>query len=71
MACTLSVEAVKSVENVEEICAVPGIDVKVPAPFDPSTSLKAPGQFETPDLRWEGMRSTRRRPMICLRAGLG
>lgn len=49
LACTLLVETVKGVENVEEICAVPGIDVIVPATFDLSTSLGKPGQFETPE----------------------
>jgi 4-hydroxy-2-oxoheptanedioate aldolase len=35
LTCCLLVETVKGVENIEQICAVPGIDIIVPAAFDP------------------------------------
>lgn len=45
----LLVETIEAVENIEEICAVQGIDVIVPAPFDLSTAMGRPGDFENPD----------------------
>lgn len=48
LTCCLLVETVKGVENIEKICAVPGIDIIIPAAFDLSTSLGIPGQFEAP-----------------------
>ncbi|MBF9031213.1 2,4-dihydroxyhept-2-ene-1,7-dioic acid aldolase [Rhodobacterales bacterium HKCCE3408] len=45
----LLVETRDAVENIEEICAVPGIDMLVPAQFDLSTDLGVPGQFDHPD----------------------
>jgi len=47
--CCLLAETVEAVENIEAICQVPGIDLIVPAPFDLSTALGMPGQFEHPD----------------------
>ncbi len=46
--CCILAETVEAVENIEAICAVPGIDLLVPAPFDLSTSLGIPGQFDDP-----------------------
>ncbi len=47
--CCLLAETRDAVENIEEICAVPGIDLVVPAPFDLSTDLGVSGQFDHPD----------------------
>lgn len=47
--CTLLAETAEAVENIEEICAVPGIDVIVVAGFDLSVCLGVPGQFDHPD----------------------
>ncbi len=49
LTCCVLVETVEGVKNIEEICDVPGIDIVVPAPFDLSTSLGIPGQFEAPE----------------------
>lgn len=49
--CCLLVETRESVENIEEICAVPGIDVLIPAQFDLSTDLGRPGQFDHPEFQ--------------------
>lgn len=49
VACLL-VETVDAVENIEAICAVPGIDLLVPAAFDLSTDLGVSGQFDHPDV---------------------
>ncbi len=48
--CCLLVETADAVENIEEICAVEGIDLLVPAMFDLSTDLGLMGQFDHPDL---------------------
>lgn len=48
ISCLLA-ETKEAVENIEAICAVPGIDIIVPAPFDLSSDLGVPGQFEHPD----------------------
>lgn len=45
----LLVETRDAVENIEEICAVPGIDLLIPAQFDLSTDLGISGQFDHPD----------------------
>ncbi len=47
--CVLLVETADSVENIDDICKVPGIDLLVPAPFDLSTDLGLHGQFDHPD----------------------
>ena len=47
--CCLLVETKDAVKNIEEICAVQGIDLIVPAQFDLSTDLGIPGQFDHPD----------------------
>lgn len=49
MACILLVETAASVDNIDAICAVPGIDLLIPAPFDLSTDLGIQGQFDHPD----------------------
>jgi len=48
--CVLLVETRDAVENIEEICAVPGIDLLVPAAFDLSTDMGVSGQFDHPDV---------------------
>lgn len=49
--CCLLAETVEAVENIEAICAVDGIDLIVPAPFDLSTALGVPGQFDHPEFK--------------------
>ncbi len=45
----LLIETREAVENIEEICAVPGIDCMILAQFDLSVSLGLSGRFEHPD----------------------
>jgi len=47
--CVLLAETVEAIENIDEICAVSGIDMIVPAPFDLSTALGRPGEFDHPN----------------------
>lgn len=47
--CVLLVETAAAVDQISEICQVPGIDLILPAPFDLSCSLGVPGQFDHPD----------------------
>ncbi|OSP54726.1 HpcH/HpaI aldolase/citrate lyase family protein [Pseudoruegeria sp. SK021] len=47
--CILLAETLEAAENIEAICAVPGIDAIIPAPYDLSTALGIPGQFDHPD----------------------
>ncbi|GAA6191990.1 aldolase/citrate lyase family protein [Phaeobacter sp. NW0010-22] len=49
LVCCLLVETRDAVENIEAICAVPGIDAIIPAQFDLSTDLGVSGQFDHPD----------------------
>ncbi|WP_181824639.1 HpcH/HpaI aldolase/citrate lyase family protein [Phaeobacter gallaeciensis] len=49
LVCFLLVETRDAVENIEAICAVPGIDAIIPAQFDLSTDLGVSGQFDHPD----------------------
>lgn len=49
LVCCLLVETRDAVENIDEICAVPGIDLMIPAQFDLSTDLGVSGQFDHPD----------------------
>lgn len=44
-------ETVEAVDNIEAICATPGIDVLVPAQFDLSSAMGIPGQFDHPDFQ--------------------
>jgi 4-hydroxy-2-oxoheptanedioate aldolase len=48
VACCLLVETKEGVENINEICAVPGVDLIIPARFDLSTDLGVSGQFNHP-----------------------
>ena len=48
LVCMLLIETTEAIENIEEICAVPGIDIIVPAPFDLSTAMGVHGQFDHP-----------------------
>jgi 4-hydroxy-2-oxoheptanedioate aldolase len=50
LVCCLLVETRDSVENIDEICAVDGIDLLVPAVFDLSTDLGVMGQLDHPVL---------------------
>ena len=43
------IETAEAIENIEEICAVPGIDLIVLAGFDLSSAMGIPGQFDHPD----------------------
>lgn len=47
--CILLAETLEAAENIDAICAVPGIDAVFPAPYDLSTALGIPGQFDHPD----------------------
>jgi 4-hydroxy-2-oxoheptanedioate aldolase len=47
--CCLLIETLGAVEAIEEICAVPGIDLIVPALFDLTTALGVSGQFDHPE----------------------
>ena len=49
LCCVLLVETADAVVNIDAICAVEGIDLLVPAPFDLSTDLGLQGQFDHPD----------------------
>ena len=49
LVCCLLIETVEAVENIEEICAVEGVDFLVLAAFDLSTSLGVSGQFDHAD----------------------
>ena len=51
LVCCLLVETKDAVENIEEICAVPGIDLLIPAQFDLSTDLGISGQFDHADFQ--------------------
>ncbi len=48
--CTPLIETIEAVENIEAICAVPGIDIIVPAMFDLSTAYGVSGQFDHPEV---------------------
>lgn len=47
--CVLLAETLEAVENIDAICAVPGVDAVVVAAFDLSVALGVPGQFDHPD----------------------
>jgi 4-hydroxy-2-oxoheptanedioate aldolase len=49
LVCCLLIETRGAVESIEQICAVPGVDIIVPAQFDLSTALGVSGQFDHPD----------------------
>lgn len=49
LVCCLLVETKDAVKNIEAICAVPGIDLLIPAQFDLSTDLGISGQFDHPE----------------------
>ncbi|WP_270933617.1 HpcH/HpaI aldolase family protein [Falsiroseomonas oryzae] len=49
LVCCLLIETRGAVEDIEAICAVPGVDIIVPAQFDLSTALGVSGQFDHPD----------------------
>ncbi len=51
LVCCLLVETRDAIENIDAICAVPGIDLIVPAQFDLSTDLGISGQFDHPDFQ--------------------
>lgn len=47
--CCLLIETVEAVTNIDEICAVEGVDLMVVAAFDLSTALGVSGRFDHPD----------------------
>ncbi|MEP2533195.1 aldolase/citrate lyase family protein [Shimia sp.] len=49
LVCCLLVETADAIANIDAICAVPGIDLIVPAQFDLSTDMGISGQFDHPD----------------------
>lgn len=49
--CCLLAETAEAAENIDAICAVPGIDLIIVAPYDLSTSLGRPGDFDAPDFK--------------------
>jgi len=49
--CMVLLETVDAVKNIDEICAVEGVDIFVIAPFDLSTELGISGQFEHPKMK--------------------
>lgn len=49
LVCMLTIETREAVENIEDICQIPGIDMIIPAPFDLSTDLGVMGQFDHPE----------------------
>lgn len=51
LACILLIETAEAVANIDEILAVPGIDLIIPAQFDLSTALGVSGQFDHPDFK--------------------
>jgi len=51
MVCCLLLETVEAVHNIDEICAVDGVDLAIIAQFDLSTTLGISGQFDHPDFR--------------------
>ena len=51
LTCCLLVETADGVENIDEIVAVEGIDLLIPAQFDLSTDLGISGQFDHPDFQ--------------------
>jgi len=48
LVCCLLIETRDAIENIAAICAVPGVDLIVPAQFDLSTDLGVSGQFDHP-----------------------
>lgn len=49
-ACMLLIETRGALEEIEAICATPGVDIVVVASFDLSMDLGAPGRFDHPDV---------------------
>jgi 4-hydroxy-2-oxoheptanedioate aldolase len=49
--CCLLLETADAVRNIDEICAVEGIDCAIVAQFDLSTTLGISGQFDHPEFR--------------------
>lgn len=49
LVCCLLIETVEATANIDEICAVEGVDFIVLASFDLSTALGVSGQFDHPD----------------------
>lgn len=50
IACMITIEHAKAVERIDEIMAVPGIDVAVIGIGDLATSIGKPGRFDDPEL---------------------
>jgi 4-hydroxy-2-oxoheptanedioate aldolase len=47
--CMLLIETKASVDNIESICRVEGVDCLMIAPYDLSTELGIPGRFDAPE----------------------
>lgn len=47
--CCLLAETREAVDNIDAICAVPGVDLIIPAQFDLSVDLGVPGRFDAPE----------------------
>lgn len=47
--CVLLAETAEAVDNIDAICAVPGVDLIVVAAFDLSVAMGCMGQFDHPD----------------------
>jgi 4-hydroxy-2-oxoheptanedioate aldolase len=50
MICMVTIEHAESVERIDEIMAVPGIDVAVIGPGDLATSINKRGQIDDPEV---------------------
>lgn len=51
LVCALLIETRDALDNIDEICAVEGVDLIIPALFDLSTDMGLQGQFDHPDFR--------------------
>src|SRR3954447_8336058 len=49
ISCSILIETVEAVENIDAILAVPGIDLAFVAQFDLSTALGVHGRFDSPE----------------------
>ncbi len=47
--CCVLIETAEAIQNINAICAVPGVDLLIVAQFDLSTELGLMGQFDHPD----------------------
>ncbi|MFC6584294.1 aldolase/citrate lyase family protein [Sulfitobacter aestuariivivens] len=64
--CCLLIETPQAIANLDDICAVEGIDLMVLAGFDLSTTMGISGQFDHP----EYVAAVTRFEEVCTKAGL-